>query len=174
MLPILLFSSVYSLTPKFSCLISSSFSIVSRVVFLFPGWFFFHWLSFYLLQFLSNLPQYSWSYLLSVYPNNFFAMNLPGNSPLLNIPSSFSCFLMSSISHLYSFSNSLIVSLVFSKFSFPFQVSYFAVNSFHYTRYLFFPLIFCLFNILSTFYSSFPLIITRASCFFLCPSTCFT
>ena len=172
MLPISSSSFVYSLTPKFSYLISSSFSIVSKVVLLFPGWFFFHWLPFHLLQFLSSLPQYSWSYLLSVYPNNFFVMNLPINSSLLNILFSLFCFLMSSISYLYSFSNSSIVSLAFSKFSFPSQVSDSIINSFHHTRYLSFPLIFCLFNILSTSHPFSPLIITGASYSFLCSSTC--
>ena len=123
MLPILSSSSIHSLTPDFSCSISSSSSlIVSRVIFPFPSWLFFYWLPFYLLQFLSNLPQYSWSYLLSIHLNNLFAVNLPSNSPLLNVSSSFSCFLIFSISHLYSFSNSSIAS-AFPKFSLPSQVS---------------------------------------------------
>ena len=173
MLPILLSSSVYSLTPDFSCSISFSFfSIVSRVVFSFPGRLFFYWLPFYLLQFLSNLPQYSWSYLLFVHPNNLFAVNLPGNSSFLNVPSSFSCFLTSSISYLYFFSNSSIASLAFPKFSFPSQVFDSTINPFYYTRYLSFPLIFHLFNILSTSHSSSPSIITGAGCSFLCSSIC--
>ena len=100
------------------------------------------------------------------------AINLSGNSSLLNISFSLSCLLMSSISLLYSFSNSSIASFALPRFSFPFQVSNFAVNPFHCTRYLFFSPIYCLFNILSTSYSFSPLIITRAGYSFLCPSTC--
>ena len=113
------------------------------------------------------------SYLLSIHPNNFFTMNLSSNFPLLNVPSSLSCFLTSSISRLYSFSNSSIASLAFSKFSLSSQVSDSAVNPFHHTRYLSFLLIFCLFNILTS-HSSSSLIITEAGCSFLCPSTCST
>ena len=76
-------------------------------------------LFFHRLQFLSNLAQYSLLYFLSNHPNNFLAMNHPGNSPLLNIPFSFSCFLISSISYWYSFSYSSIASLAFSRFSLP-------------------------------------------------------
>ena len=155
-------SSVYSFIPKFPCSISSSSSLIVSIIlcplFLPP---------FYLLQFLSNLAQYSSLYLLSVHPNNFFAINFPGNSPLWKVLSSFSCLLMSSISLLYSLSYSSIASLVFSKFSSPFHVSDSAVNPFYHTRYLFFPLICCLFNIFSTFYSSSLSIITGASCSFL-------
>ena len=124
------------------------------------------------LQFLSNLAQYSSSYLLSVYPYNFLTTNLPSNSPLLNVPFSLSCLLISFISLLYSFSNSSTVSFVFPRFSFPFQVSDSIVNPFHHTRYLFFSLIHCLFNILSTSYSFSSSIITGADCSFLCSSTC--
>ena len=65
-------------------------------------------------------------------------------------------------------------SFVFPKFFFPFQVLDSAMNPFHYTKYLFFPFIYCLFRILLTFHSFSLLIITRASCSFLCPSTCLT
>ena len=112
------------------------------------------------------------SYLLSVHPNNFLAINLSGSSSLWNVSSSFSCLLTSSMSLLYSLSYSSIAFLAFFRFSFPFQVSDSAVNPFHYTRYLSFPLICCLFNILSTSHSSSPSITTGAGCFFLCPSTC--
>ena len=158
-------SSVHSLTPDFSSSISSSFAIIS--IFLSPSHF-----SFHCLQFLFNLSQYSWLYLLSDHPNSFLAINLPGNSLLLNIPSLCSRLATSSRSHWYSFSNSLIASCAFFKFSFPSQVSNFTVNLFQYTKYLSFPLTYCLFRILFTFHSSSPLIITGASCFFLCPSTC--
>ena len=140
-------SSVHALSPEPPCWLSSSSSfIVSMVLYplILPP--------FHRLQFLSNLAQYSPLYLLSDYPNSFLAMNHSGNSPLLNIPSSFSCFLMSSISCQYSFSYSSIASLAFSKFSLSSQVSDSAVNPFHHTRYLSFPHILCLFRILSTSY----------------------
>ena len=168
MFPILLLSSsVYSFIPKSPCLISSSFSFIISIVLCslaLPP--------FYLLQFLSNLAQYSLSYFLSDYPNNFFTINLPGNSPLLKVPFSLSCFLTSSICLLYSFSNSSITSFAFPRFSFPFQVSGSIINPFHHTRYLSFSLIHCLFNILSIFHSPSPLIMTGAGYSFLCPSTC--
>ena len=89
MFPISLLSfSVHSLSPEPSCSIFSfSFFIVS-IVFcsLILS-------SFHRLQFLSNLAQYSLLYLLSNHPNNFLAVNCPGNSPFLNVPSSLSCFL---------------------------------------------------------------------------------
>ena len=157
---------VHSLSPESSCSISSSFSIVS-IIFLSLGR-----LPFHHLQFLSSLLQYSWSYLLSDHPNNFLAVNLPGNSSLLNIPSSCFCLITSSISCRYSFSNSSITSFVFFKFSLPSKVSDSAVNPFQCTRYLSFPLTCHLFRILSTSHSSSPLIITGAGCSLFCPSTC--
>ena len=117
-------SSVYSLTSNFFCLISFSFSIISIIFLLFAC------LPFYYLQFLSSFPQYSWSYLLSDYPNKFLAMNLPGNSPLSNISSSYSCLAMFSWSCQYSFSNSSITFFAFFKFFLPFQVSNSIVNPF--------------------------------------------
>ena len=137
----LLSSSVYSLTPDFFSSASSS-AIVS--IFFSPNCFPFHY-----FQFLSNLPQYSWSYLLSDYPKSFFAVNLLGNSPLLNILSFHSCFAISSISCWYSFSNSSIASCVFFKFSLLSQVLDSTVNPFQHTKYLSFSLTHCLFRILS-------------------------
>ena len=67
--------------PRESILISSL--IVSKILLLL--------LPFHCFQFCSNLLQYSLSYLLFDYPNNFFAINLSGNSPLLNVLSSLSC-----------------------------------------------------------------------------------
>ena len=167
MLPIsLLSSSIHSLTPDFSSSISSSSGIVF-IVSLLAGF-----LPFHCFQFFSILPQYSWSYCLSNHPYNFLAVNLPSNSSHRNIPFSCSCHTMSSISRRYSFSNSLIASFAFSKFSLPSQVSDSAVNPFQRTRYLSFPLTFLLFSIRSTSYSSSPLIMTEAGCSFLCPSTC--
>ena len=121
---------------------------------------------------ISNLVQYSSLYFLFDYPNNFLAINLSSNSPFLNIPSSLFCLLISFMSLLYSFSNFSIASFALPRFSFLFQVSDFAINPFYYTRYLSFSLIHYLFNIFSTFYFSFPSIMTRASCCFFYLSTC--
>ena len=167
MLPILSSSSfIHSCIPEFSSWISSFFGIVF-IVSLLLGL-----LPFHHLQFLSNLLQYSWLYLLSDYPNSFLAVNLPGNSPLLNIPSLCSCYATSSISLWYSFSNSSITSCVFFKFSLPSYVFDSTVNPFQCTKYLSFPLTHCLSRILSTSHSSSSSIITGAGCFFLCLSTC--
>ena len=162
-------SSVYSFNLEFSCSMSSSSSLIVSII-LHP----FFLPPFHCLQFLSNLPQYSLLYLLSNHLNNFLAVNRPGNSLLLNIPSSLFCFLTSSMSLLYSLSYSSITSLAFSKFSSPSQVSDSAVNPFYCTRYLSFPLIRCLFSILSTSHSSSPSITTGAGCSFLCSFTCST
>ena len=159
-------SSIYFLIPKFSCSISFSSFIVSIVLCLLvlPP--------FYRLQFLSNLAQYFLLYLLSDHPNSFLTINLPGNSPLLNVPSSLFCFLTFFISCQYFFLNSSTASFVFSKFSFSSQVLDLAVNPFYHTKYLFFLLTHCLFRILLIFYSFSAPITTGAGCFFLCPSTC--
>ena len=108
-------SSVHSQTPDFSF---SSFSGIVFIVSLLAGL-----LPFHRLQFLSNLSQYSWLYRLSNHSYNIFAVNFPGNSPRWNVPSSRFCLATSSISRRYSFSNSLITSFAFSKFSLPSQVS---------------------------------------------------
>ena len=160
-------SSVHFLSPKFSYSISSFFSFIVFIVFC-P----FALPSFHHLQFLSNLVQYSLSYLLCDQPNSFLAVNHSSSSPLLNILSFFFCLLMSSISHQYSFLNSSTAYFAFSRFSIPFQVSDSAVNPFYCTRYLSFPLTCYLFNILSTSYSFSPSIITGVGCSFLCPSAC--
>ena len=166
MLFILLLSSfIHSLTPEFSFSVSS----FSAIIFIFLP---LDCFPFHCLQFLSSLSQYSWSYLLSNYPNSFLVVNLPGNSPLLNIPFSHSCLTTSSMSRQYSFSNSSIAFFAFFKFSLPSQVLDSVVNPFQHTRYLSLPLTRCLFNILFTFYSSSPLIITGASYSFLCSSIC--
>ena len=144
-----------------------SSSLIVSIVFFFLGC-----PPFYHLQFLSNLPQYSLSYFLSDHPNNFFAINLPGNSLLSNIPSSLSYRFTFSMSCRYSLLNSLIASFAFPRFSLPSQVSDSTVNPFYCTRYLFFPLIRYLFKISFTSHSSSPSIITGASCSLFCPSTC--
>ena len=156
MFPISLSScSVYSLIPNFSCSISSSSSFIVFIVLCslaLPP--------FHLLQFLSNLAQYSSLYFLSDHPNNFLTVNFPGNSPLLKVPSSLSCLLTSSISCWYSFSNSSTTSFALPRFFFSSQVLDSAVNPFYHTKYLSFPLIHYLFKILLTFHSSFPSIMT--------------
>ena len=160
-------SSVHSFIPKFPCLVSSSSSFIVSIIlhslFLPP---------FHLLQFLSNLPQYSLSYLLSNHPNNLFTINCPSSSLLLNISFSLSCCFISSMSCWYSFSYSSTASFVFSRFSLPSQVSNSTMNPFHCTRYLSFSYICHLFRIFSTSYSSSPLIMTGAGCSLLCLSTC--
>ena len=106
-------SSVYSRTPDFSSSTSSSSGIVS-IIPLLTGL-----LPFHHFQFLSNLPQYSWSYRLSDHSYNFLAVNLPGSSPRWNVPFSRSYCATSSVSCRYSFSNSSIASFAFFKFSLP-------------------------------------------------------
>ena len=129
---------------------------------------------FHHFQFLFSLPQYSWLYYLFDYLNNFFAINLLGSFSFLNILFFCSCLLISSMSCQYSFLNSLIASLVFSRFFLSFQVFDSTINLFYLTKYLFFPLTYYLFKILSNYHSSSSSIITRASCSFLCLFTCHT
>ena len=160
-------SSVYSLILDFFCLIFFCSSFIISIVlcpFALP--------SFHLLQVLSNLTQYSSLYFLSDHLNNFLTINLSGNSLLLKVSSSLSCFLTSFMSCWYSFSNFSTASFALPRLSFPSQVSDSAVNPFHHTKYLSFSLIRHLFKILLTSYSSSLSIITGAGCFFFCPSTC--
>ena len=168
MFPISLLSSfIHSLSLEFSCSISSSSSFIVSIILCSIALF-----SFHCLQFLSNLAQYSSSYLLSDQPNSFLAINYPGSSSLLNILSFLFYFLTSSIFCQYSFSNSSTAFFAFSKFSFSSQVSDLAINPFHSTKYLFFLLICCLFRIFSISHFSFSLIMTRAGYSFLCLFTC--
>ena len=114
---------------------------------------------FHFCQFLSNFLKYSFSNFPSFHLYNIFAINFPGNSPLLKSFSSaisnFSCFLTSAF---ILPSNSSNTSLVFPKSSLLSQVSYSAVNLFYRTKYLFTPLIFLLFNIFSISHSLAPFI----------------
>jgi len=106
---------------------------------------------------------------------NAMELELPSTVKIhlvVNVSFLCSCLATSFMSHQYSFSNSLIASFAFFKFSLPSHVSDSTINPFQHTKYLSFPLTCCLFRILSTFYSSFPSIITRAGCFFFWPSTC--
>jgi len=107
------FCYLFLSTLSFPSLPTQSLTI-SKVLFLLI------FLSFHCLQFLSNLPQYSWLYLLFDHLNNFLAINLLGNSLLLNIPSSYSYCAIFFISYWYFLSNFSIASFVFFKFSFPF------------------------------------------------------
>ena len=111
--------------------------------------------AFHLCQFLSNFLKYSSSNLPSSHPYNIFAINFPGNSPLLKSLSSafsiFSCFLISVLP-----SKSVNASSAFFELSFLSQVSPSAVNPFHRTRYFSTPLTFFLFKIFSTSHSSTP------------------
>ena len=163
-MPISSSSSIYFLIPKSSCSIFSSSLTVSKVLLSLT------FLLFHCLQFLSNLPQYLWLYLLSDHPNNFLAINLPSNSSLLNTPFSRSCHVIFSISCRYSLLNSSIASFAFFKFSLPSQVLDSTMNSFQHTKYLSFSLTHCLFRVLSISHSSSPSIITGAGCSFFCPS----
>ena len=106
---------------------------------------------FHFHQFLSNFFKYSFSNFLSFHPYNIFAIYFPSNFPFLK---SFS-FAISSFSCLYTSaftlaSNSITISLVFSKSSSLFQLSCSAINLFHQTKYFITPLTFLLFKIFST------------------------
>ena len=128
---------------------------------------------FHFFQFFSNLFKYSSSNFWSSHPYNIFAVNFPGNFPLLKSLSSamsiFSCLLTST---LIFPSNSFMASSAFFKFSILSQVSPSAVNPFHRTRYFSTPLIF--------FYSEFfllpilrlLLLLLGFPSSFFCPSTC--
>ena len=128
---------------------------------------------FHLCQFLSNFLRYSFSNfpLFHLYSN--FSIFLSSNFPLLNSLSS----AILVLSYLLTFvfihpSNSSNVFFAFSKFSFFFQISCSAINSFYHTRYWFTPLIFLLFNIFSTFHFLTPSISICFPFSFLCPPTC--
>ena len=125
-------------------------------------------LFFHLLQFLSNLFKYSSSNSQLSHPYNNFAIYFPGNSILLYSSTSPSCRLTSTPPH----SNSSINFSVFFKFSFLPHVSPSAVNPFHHIKYFSTPLIFFLFNIFSTFYSSTPSTSIGFPSSFFCPFTC--
>ena len=128
---------------------------------------------FHFRQFLSNFLRYSSSNFPSSHSYSIFAINFPGNSPLLksfsSAISSFSC-LLTSVFILPS--NSSNTSLVFPKSSFLSQVSCSAVNPFHHTKYLSTSLIFLLFNIFSISHSLTPSISIGFPSSFFCPSTC--
>ena len=128
---------------------------------------------FHFHQFLSNFLKYSSSNLPSFYPYSIFAVNFPGNFPLLKFfsfaISNFSC-LLTSVFILPS--NSSTTSLAFPKSSFFSQISCSAINPFHCTKYLSTPLIFLLFNIFSIFHSSTPSISIGFPSSFICSSTC--
>jgi len=116
---------------------------------------------FHFHQFFSNFLKYSFSNFLSFHLYNIFTIYFPSSSPLLKSHSStqsnFSCFLTFTLS---LSSNSAIISFVFSKSSFFFYISLFAVNPFHHTKHFITPLIFLLFKKFSTSYFLTPFIST--------------
>jgi len=110
---------------------------------------------FYFHQFLSHFLRFSFSNFLLFYLYNIFAVYFSGSSFLLKSYSStktnFSYLLTSALS---LSSNSATTFFIFSKLSFFFYILLFAVNLFHHTKYFTTSLIFLLFKIFSTFYSS--------------------
>ena len=125
------------------------------------------WSFFYLLQFLSSFLKYSSSNFLSSHPYNSFVVYFPGNSILLY--SLLSC-------HLTSIPNlslrSSTSSFAFPKSSTLSHMLLSTVNPFHHTKYFSTPLIFLLFRIFSTSYSSTPSTFISFPFSFLCPFTC--
>ena len=128
---------------------------------------------FHLCQFLSNFFRYSASNFPSSHPYSNFTIYFLSNIPLLNSLSPgisvFSCLLTSTLNPP---SNLFTNYLAFSKSSFFSHESCSAVNLFHRTRYLSTPLIFLLFNILSTSHSSTPSTSIGFSFSFFYPPTC--
>ena len=137
-------------------------------------------LFFHLFQFFSNFFRYSSSNFLSSYLYNSFAIYFPGNSLLLNLSAlgfNFIFYFCSTLSCLLTSASSLPLNSSTKSFMYPksfffSHVSCSAVNPFHCTKYLFTPLIFLLFNILSISYSSFSSTFTGFSSSFLCLPTC--
>jgi len=110
---------------------------------------------FYFCQFLFKFFRYLFSNFLSFYPYNIFAIYFSNNFLLLkslfSTLSNYSCLLTSVFTLL---SNSAITSFTFSKSSSLFQLLCSTMNSFYHTRYFTTSLIFLLFNIFFTSYSS--------------------
>ena len=115
---------------------------------------------FYLCQFLSSFFKYSSSNFLLFQSNSNLAIYFSSSLLLLNssvlrfnftfhLSSIFFC-LLTSVPNLPL--NSFTNFFVFSKFSSLSHISLSTVNLFHWTKYLSTPLIFLLFNILSTSY----------------------
>ena len=129
---------------------------------------------FHFTQFLSSFLKFSFSNFLLFHPYKIFAIYLPRNSPLLKFfssaISSFSCLLTSVL--IFPL-NSATHSFAFSKSSSLSQLSCFAVNLFHCTKYFTTFLTFCLFNILSTSHSLTPSISIGFTSSFFCLPTWF-
>jgi len=110
---------------------------------------------FYFCQFLFKFFRYLSLNFLSFYPYNIFAIYFSNNFLLLkslfSTLSNYSCLLTSVFTLL---SNSAITSFTFSKSSSLFQLLCSTMNSFYHTRYFTTSLIFLLFNIFFTSYSS--------------------
>ena len=128
---------------------------------------------FHFCQFLSNFFRYLCSNFPLSHLYSIFTVHFSDNFFLLKscsfTKSNFS-YLLTSV--LILLSNSTTISFVFSKFSFLFQMLYYIINLFHFTKYFTTPLIFLLFRIFSTSHSSIPSISTSFSFFFFWPSTC--
>jgi len=101
---------------------------------------------------LGKLVYWLWRYKLNevcniFHPYNIFTIYFFSNSLLLK----FHSFAISNFSWLLTFAfnllpNSVITSLIFSKFFFFSHVSYFTINLFYYIKYFTIPIIFLLFN----------------------------
>jgi len=135
--------------------------------------FFFSETDFDFCQFLFNFLRYSFLNFPSSHLYNIFAIYFYDNSPLLK---SFS-FTISNVSYCLTSalnlpSNSATVFCAFSKSLSLSQVSLSAVNPFQCTKYFTTSLIFLLFKIFSSFYSSTPSTSTSFTSSTFCPSTC--
>ena len=128
---------------------------------------------FYFCQFLSSFFKYSSSNFLSSHPYNLFAINFPGNSPLLkSLSSAISIFSYLLTSVFILLLNSSNASFAFPKSSFFSQISCSAINPFYCTKYFFVSLIFLLFNIFSTSHFLTPSTSIGFPSSFFCPPTC--
>ena len=136
--------------------------------------------NFHLCQFLSNFFKYLSSNFLLSQPNNNLAIYFSGSLLLLNSSTLgfiFTFHLSSILFCLLTSTPNLPSNLSTNSFAFSksFSLSYVSlstVNSFHLTKYLFTPLIFLLFNILSISHSSTPSTLIGLTFYFLCPPTC--
>ena len=128
---------------------------------------------FHFHQFLSNFLKYYSSNFPLFYLYSIFAINFPGNSPLLksfsSVLSNFSCFLTSTFILPLNSSNT---PAAFPKSFFLSQILCSTVNPFYHTKYLSTSLIFLLFNIFSISHSLTPSISIGFPSSFFCPSTC--
>ena len=107
------------------------------------------------------------------HPYKIFAIYFSSNSSLLkSLSSAISNFFYYLTSAFNLFSNFTTTSFAFFKSFSLFQVLYYAINSFHCTRYFTTPLTFLLFNIFPTFHSLTPSTSTSFTSSSFCLSTC--